>query len=157
MNRLIGFLLMFMLVNAFADEVSFLSEAFHAQKGAPEQKTVSFEHNHHLIFFFASTCPHCHNFSPVLKKWVDENDFKVEAYSFDGQPLPEFREILIPGHQLLQASFQNEAIRYPALFVVNTETANLYPVTIGELNSQELEARMRVLISKIRAFERGVA
>lgn len=157
MHRAMGFILLFFIMNVFANQTHFLQEIISTKEGNNGSRNISFEQNHQLVFFFASTCPHCHNFSPILKKWVDDNHYIVDAYSFDGQPLPEFQNVFTPNNQLLQAAFQNETIRYPALFVVNVDTANLYPVAIGELDAQELEERMQILIPKIMAFERGVS
>lgn len=157
MLKYIGLLWMVFITNVFANDALFLQEAIQSREGQFTPKTISFTQNHHLVFFFASTCPHCHNFSPILKNWVDNHHYQVDSYSFDGQALPEFQQVFTPDNQLLQAAFQNETIRYPALFVVNVDTANLYPVAIGELNAQELEERMQILIPKIMAFERGVA
>ena len=156
MPSLFGFLLLIMMNGAFANH-HVLEDVIQAKEGHVLLKTASFQQNHRLVFFFSSTCPHCHNFAPVLKKWVDDNQYAVDAFSFDGKPLPEFSNVLTPDNQLLQAAFQNETIRYPALFVVNTQTANLYPVAKGELNFQELHERMQILVPKIIDFERGVA
>ena len=156
MPSLFGLLLLIMMNGAFANH-HVLEDVIQAKEGHVLLKTASFQQNHRLVFFFSSTCPHCHNFAPVLKKWVDDNQYAVDAFSFDGKSLPDFSNVLTPDNQLLQAAFQNETIRYPALFVVNTQTANLYPVAIGELNFQELNERMQILVPKIIDFERGVA
>lgn len=156
MPNLFGLLLLIMMNGAFANH-HILEDVIQAKEGRVLLKTAPFQQNHRLVFFFSSTCPHCHQFAPVLKKWVDDNQYAVDAFSFDGKPLAEFSNVLTPDNQLLQAAFQNETIRYPALFVVNTQTANLYPVAIGELNFRELHERMQILIPKIIDFERGVA
>jgi type-F conjugative transfer system pilin assembly thiol-disulfide isomerase TrbB len=156
MPSLFGLLLLIMMNGAFANH-HVLEDVIQAKEGQVLLKTAPFQQNHRLVFFFSSTCPHCHQFAPVLKKWVDDNQYAVDAFSFDGKSLPEFSNVLTPDNQLLQAAFQNETIRYPALFVVNIQTANLYPVAIGELNFQELHERMQILVPKIIDFERGVA
>jgi len=156
MPSLLVVILLIMMNGAFANH-HILEDVIQAKEGHIKLKTAPFQQNHRFVFFFSSTCPHCHNFAPILKKWVDVNQYAVDAFSFDGKYLAEFSNVLIPDNQLLQAAFQNETIRYPALFVVNTQTANLYPVAIGELNFQELDERMQILIPKIVDFERGVA
>lgn len=156
MPSLLGLLLLIMMNGAFANH-HVLEDVIQAKEGQILLKIAPFQQNHRFVFFFSSTCPHCHNFAPVLKRWADDNQYAVDAFSFDGKSLPDFSNVLTPDNQLLQAAFQNETIRYPALFVVNTQTANLYPVAIGALNFQEIHERMQILVPKIIDFERGVA
>lgn len=156
MPSLFGLLLFIMMNGAFANH-HVLEDVTQAKEGRLKTKNAHFQQNHRFVFFFSSTCPHCHNFAPVLKKWADDNQYAVDAFSFDGKSLPGFSNVLTLDNQLLQAAFQNETIRYPALFVVNTQTANLYPVAIGELNFQALHERMQILVPKIIDFERGVS
>ena len=110
---------------------------------------------HDMVFFFSSTCPHCHNQAPVLKQWASGVGAMILAYSFDGQPLPDFQEAILVPPSLVDVAFQGQAIRYPALFVMNRENGMLYPVAIGELSLSELDLRLSMLLPKIIAFEGG--
>lgn len=157
MLKKFGFLWMFFITSVFADNTLVLQEMIKNRETKIVTHATSFEENHHLVFFFASTCPHCHHFAPVLKKWVDSHHYQVGAYSFDGQPLPEFLQVLKPDNALLQAAFQNETIRYPALFLANNQTGDLYPVAIGALEEAELDERLQHLIPKVMTYERGLA
>ena len=40
---------------------------------------------HQLIFFFASTCSHCHNAAPHLKAWASAQGIEVQSISFDNK------------------------------------------------------------------------
>ena len=121
---------------------------------APNSKTSSaFFQTHGFVFFFASTCPYCHQFSPILRNVANALDAHVLALSFDNQPLPEFKDYLPVTNDWTTVAFKNEAIHYPALFIANPETQTLYPVSIGSLSESELTARLEVLIPKIIAHE----
>ena len=122
----------------------------------PDTRVQSaFFKTHDVIFFFSSTCPHCHNQAPVLKQWARGLGAMIRAYSFDGQSLPDFQKATLVPPSLVDVAFQGQAIRYPALFVMNKRNGMLYPVAIGELSLSELNLRISTLLPKIMAFERG--
>lgn len=116
-----------------------------------------FFEEHVILFFFSSTCPHCHQQAPILKRWAMLHHAKIEALSFDDKPLPDFQKPHVANTELVDTAFQGNTIRYPALFVMNTRTQAIYPAAIGELNAGELEARMQVLIQKIIHYEQGIS
>ncbi|HAT8643610.1 type-F conjugative transfer system pilin assembly thiol-disulfide isomerase TrbB [Legionella pneumophila] len=111
-----------------------------------------FKH-HALVLFYASTCPHCHQFAPEIKRWAEHQQAEVLALSFDNQPLPDFPHFLPATTEWVNAAYAGRSISYPALFVVNKETHVLYPVAIGSMTSSELDIRMMSLIPKIKAYE----
>lgn len=117
----------------------------------------SFFKHHQLVLFYASTCSHCHQFAPVLKAWAKEQGAAILAFSFDNKPMREFPDAKPATTHWVNAAFQGQAIRYPALFILNTQTKAIYPASLGFLSQEELQARMQVLIPKIRAFEGGQA
>ena len=112
-----------------------------------------FFQTHGFVFFFASTCPYCHQFSPVLSQASKRLGARVLPLSFDNQPLPEFQEVLPATSDWTTIAFQNASIHYPALFIANPQTQALYPVSIGALNEMELTTRIEALIPKIMAYE----
>lgn len=113
----------------------------------------AFFQTHGFVFFFASTCPYCHQFSPVLRQVASEVGAKVLPLSFDNQPLPEFKDMLPATPDWTTVAFKNQSIHYPALFIANPATQALYPVSIGALDERELTARLDELIPKIMAYE----
>ncbi len=112
-----------------------------------------FFETHGFVFFFASTCPYCHQFSPVLSQVSKKLGARVLPLSFDNQPLPEFQEALPASSDWTTVAFQNASIHYPALFIANPTTEKLYPVSIGSLSEMELMTRIDELIPKIMAYE----
>lgn len=111
--------------------------------------------NHRLIFLFSSHCPHCHNQAPILKAFSDENHFEVDAYSLDNQGIEEYPDVQMPTQELLTVAFADQSIKTPAIFILNTESFALYPVSIGEVGFDELQSRMLALSAKVLAFENG--
>jgi conjugal transfer pilus assembly protein TraF len=112
--------------------------------------------NHQILFFFSSTCGHCHRQAPVLKAWAESAGVFVDARTFDGQPLEEFPNPSMPTTQLVTIAFKGRPISYPAIFITNTNTLAVYPVTFGALSGAQLSERIQELIPKIVNFERGV-
>jgi len=119
---------------------------------AAPQKDAFFK-THGFVFFFASTCPHCHAFAPVLSSVAKALNAEVLPLSFDNEPLPPFKNVLPATTDWVTAAFQNEAIHYPALFIANPRTSALYSVSIGALSEVELTTRLNELIPKIIAYE----
>ncbi|WP_233593696.1 type-F conjugative transfer system pilin assembly thiol-disulfide isomerase TrbB [Legionella qingyii] len=119
----------------------------------PQNQNNDFFSQHGLILFYASSCPHCHQFAPVLKSWAGKNKAEVLALSIDNKPLPEFPQFLPATTEWINDAFQGAPIQYPALFVVNPKTKALYPVAFGSMTAEELDYRFEVLIPKIAAYE----
>lgn len=135
---------------------TFLSEQIKYRNGEIHQDNAwdkDFFETHQMVFFFASTCPHCHNVSPHLKRWADEHHAVVQAFSFDNKPLPEFFEFSEASREIVDAAYEKRSIEYPALYIVNMDTYRLYPVVIGEFTQPQLEKRMQDLIQKIKRYE----
>lgn len=112
--------------------------------------------NHQILFFFSSTCGHCHRQAPVLKAWAESAGVFVDSRTFDGQSLEAFPHPSMPTTQLVTAAFKGRPISYPAIFITNTNTLAVYPVTFGALSGAQLSERIQELIPKIVNFERGV-
>lgn len=141
------------LVSIVVLMTSLLVQAAYSETQSNSTHSEAFFKTHGFVFFFASTCPYCHQFSPVLKNLATELQAEVLPLSFDNQPLPEFKDVLPATSDWTTIAFKNEAIHYPALFIVNPELEAMYPVAIGSLNENELMVRLEVLIPKILAYE----
>lgn len=109
------------------------------------------------LFFYASTCPYCHQLAPILKTWAKRQHATVIPLSFDNRPLAEFPYFMPATFAWVSAAYAGRPIHYPALFVVNHTSHHLYPVAIGSLTESELDKRMQLLIPKIDAYERANA
>ena len=129
-------------------------EPHHSQTTTTPASTPFFK-NHVLLFFFASSCPHCHHQAPILKDWANNYGVTVDARTLDDKPLPEFPTATTATASLLETAFRGNSIRYPALFVMNPASGALYPVAIGSMTLDELNARIQTLVPKIIAYEQG--
>lgn len=145
-------LLMFLLlaINFQSHAANWLDEMALTKTSIPKP---SFSQEHGLIFFYSSQCPYCHQFAPVLKDWSEKNKMAVKALSFDNQGLPEFGTFEPVSTEWINAAFQQSPIQYPALFVVNTQTLTLYPVSFGAMTLDELNQRMASLAPQIISYE----
>lgn len=153
------YLLIFLWIIQIADvnAGNWLNEMINAKGSKPKvhaKVTPSFFDNHEIIFFYASSCPHCHELAPILKEFTDTNGIKVLPLSFDSKALNEFPTFKLATSAWVNSAYRGQAITYPALFILNTNTHNLYPISIGSLSYDELEKRMSTLIPKIISFER---
>ncbi|MFT4058942.1 MAG: type-F conjugative transfer system pilin assembly thiol-disulfide isomerase TrbB [Legionella sp.] len=160
--RLLGILLMFYSLGA-SSQAAWLSDLI-SEKDRPHSENQraqpaqtgqdGFYKNHGFILFYGSQCPHCKQFAPVLKEWVSQNHVRLLPLSLDNQPLVEFPNFLPATTEWINAAFQGNPINYPALFIVNPETKQLFPVGFGSMSFFELSSRMEQLVPKIRAYER---
>ena len=141
------------LVTIIVSVMSLWLGQVHAETEMSSNTPNAFFQTHGLVFFFASTCPYCHQFSPVLRRVANDFNAHVLPLSFDNQPLPEFKDFLPATSDWTTVAFKSEAIHYPALFIANPQTQSLYPVSIGSLNEVELKTRLEALIPKIMAHE----
>lgn len=107
--------------------------------------------DYEFIFIFRSTCPHCHNFSPVLKDFSESFNMKVRAYSFDGPGIREFDSKPLT-KELLQDLFLDPGIKtvVPALYLVHKKTSETYPLLFGEATPAQLAIRISSVIQKIK-------
>ena len=128
--------------------------ALHSKAVTTPTSTPFFQ-SHVLLFFFASSCPHCHHQAPILKSWANNHGATVDARTLDGKPLPEFPTATTATASLVETAFRGSSIRYPAIFVMNSTSHALYPVAIGSLTRDELDVRMQTLVPKIIAYEQG--
>lgn len=126
-----------------------------AESRNSQTASTPFFKNHVIVFFFASSCPHCHQQAPILKDWANQHGVTVDARTFDDRPLPEFPTATTATSSLVETAFRGNSIRYPALFVMNPSSGALYPLAIGSMTFDELNTRVEMLVPKILAYEQG--
>lgn len=123
-------------------------EMVHDSRSSPMINNLST--NYDFIFIYKGSCPHCHQFAPVLKDFSDTFHVKVTSYSmdessiddFEGKPLsPElFQTLFVTGHY-------KPAV--PALFLVNKHTLEAYAVLFGEATPYQFARRVNELMQHI--------
>lgn len=131
--------------NVAVDELNaLLAPKTTAQKQDPEIKDLS--DNYYFVFIYRSTCPHCHNFAPILNDFSEAFHIKVRAYSLDNAPLDGFEASpLTP--DLFQTFYVGGGYKptVPALFLVNRHTLEAYAVLFGEASPYQLARRVHEL------------
>lgn len=113
------------------------------------------EHPYTLVLFFSNQCPHCVQFAPIVKQYIDANQWSIEAINLNGEALPEFPNATFATQEMIDLAYQGKPVVYPALFIANAKTKALYPVSFGEMGKQELEERMELIMTKIGEYEGG--
>lgn len=104
-----------------------------------------------VFFIFKQDCPYCHQFSPILREWMDTYGFDAQAISPDGSALPEFPETVTDNGAI--ATLNPEGM-YPAAFLVNPHTREVIPLAHGLLNTQQLTDNCRVIIDYLNGRDR---
>lgn len=158
MKSTLFLLLLYLSSNALGDEwlVKLVKDKESSiKKGIENKKSPKpFFKDHVLLFFFSSTCPYCHRFSPILNAFAKKRGIKVIPLSFNGQGLAHFNRFYPVTDEWVKLAFPNGNIRYPALFILNEKNHFLYPVAVGFMSNHELENTMHRLMPKINAFEK---
>lgn len=87
-----------------------------------------------LFFFFRSTCPYCHRFAPIVKRFADRYHLTLIPISIDGAGLPDFPH---PKRDNGQAQRFHVSV-VPALLAVDPAAQRAIPLTYGFQSLDEL-------------------
>ena len=148
------FLLNVSFANQAVDEIKEiykLREKSRAEQSANGSDLKSLQKNFQMIFIFRSNCPHCHSFAPVLKDFSEHFNIKIKAYSADGGKIASFQSSpLTP--ELYKTFFITAGYKpmVPALYLMNKETMQTYPVLFGEATPYQLASRTWELMKHIK-------
>ncbi len=158
MNKFLVTLLMYVMVtplfaNAALEELSMLLQqkerSVHAEK-IDKKRIQELRQHYYFILIYRSTCPHCHQFAPVLKDFSSYFKIPVRAYSLDGESLEGFdSEPLTP--ELFQTLYVSGGYKpvVPALYLINRPTNQAFPVLFGEAQPVQLAQRLEQLLTHI--------
>ena len=102
-----------------------------------------------LFFFFEGKCPYCQKLAPILAHVAKQYDFDVLPISIDGLGLPDY-----PHPTKNQGQAEKLGVKmWPALFMVDTKTGVISPVTFGLVSQVELKKRLITAAKEITAHE----
>lgn len=104
-----------------------------------------------LVLIYRGTCPHCKQFVPILKDFAKTFKVSLKAYHLDGDILEGLNsDALTP--TLFQTFYTSGGYKpiVPALFLVNKDTLDAYPVLFGEASPYELAKRINELMETIK-------
>ena len=139
--------------NVAVDELNILlakKERAQTQSKEPTSVIKNLSENYYFVFIYKGSCPHCHNFAPILKDFSHSFQLEVKPYSLDNEPLSEFQGApLTP--DLFQTFYMSGGYKpaVPALFLVNRHTGDAYAVLFGEARDYELANRVNELMGHI--------
>jgi type-F conjugative transfer system pilin assembly thiol-disulfide isomerase TrbB len=102
------------------------------------------------MFMYKESCPHCHNFAPVLADFSKTFKLSIEGYSLDGKALAPFEATPLTPElfQTLYVAGDYQPV-VPALFLVNKHTLQANAVLFGEATPYELAKRVHELMQHI--------
>jgi type-F conjugative transfer system pilin assembly thiol-disulfide isomerase TrbB len=114
------------------------------------KKIQEFRKQYSFIFIYRSTCPHCHQFAPVLYDFTSYYHIPVQAYSLDGQPLEGFDATSLTP-ELFQTLYVSGGYKpvVPALYLIHRPTTQAYAVLFGEAQPAQLAKRVDELMSHL--------
>lgn len=152
-------ILVFLIITPCAFANVALDELNHLLSKKQEQQVVVKTNNkriqelreqYYFIFVYRSTCPHCHQFAPILRDFTSFFKIPVEAYSLDGEPLSGFDSATLTPElfQTLYVSGEYKPV-VPALYLVNRTLNQAYAVLFGEAQPAQLAARVDELMSHL--------
>jgi len=96
---------------------------------------------HGLFFFFKGSCPYCHVFSPILRKFSEAYGIEILPISLDGGTLPEFPRPRVDTRVAAELGVKT----VPSVFLVDPARRNVIPVGSGVMSMQDLVERIYVL------------
>lgn len=146
--------LMMIFINAKANVAAFDIERLMAEQSNQQTKLakpIDALKDYYFIYVFKSNCPHCHNFTPVIKDFTDVYQVELRAYSIDGPTIDGIRSSQITP-KLFDILFTGADYKpvVPALYLVNKETSQTYAVLFGETSAVGLASRLESLLGKIK-------
>ncbi|KTC69795.1 putative conjugative transfer protein TrbB [Legionella birminghamensis] len=150
---LLSILTMPVFANVALDELNALLNKKQAQyelDSTRKKRLDELREAYYFIFIYRSTCPHCHQFAPILKDFTAYFNIPVEAYSLDGESLEGFdASNLTP--QLFQNLYVSGEYKpvVPALYLVNRPTNQAYAVLFGEAQPAQLAKRVDELLTHL--------
>jgi len=95
---------------------------------------------HGLFFMFKEGCPYCHEFGPLVKDFAATYGFELKAISADGGKLKEFPDAVEDNGVV---SLINPNGIYPCLFIVNPQSNEVFPLSWGLINEEDLKENMK--------------
>lgn len=143
----------FSFANVALDELNLMLSKKQEQQVALKANNKRIEElreQYYFIFVYRSTCPHCHQFAPILRDFTSFFKIPVEAYSLDGEPLAGFDSATLSPElfQTLYVSGEYKPV-VPALYLVNRTMNQAYAVLFGEAQPAQLAARVDELMSHL--------
>ncbi|ENM5730739.1 type-F conjugative transfer system pilin assembly thiol-disulfide isomerase TrbB [Vibrio mimicus] len=115
---------------------------------------AALQNQYALVFFFESTCPHCHQTAPKITRLGARFQLPVYAFSVDGAGIPGF-EVPIPVTPEIGRTFfpANRNAVLPAIFLMNVNSRRFSRLSIGDVPESTLAQSLQQALSDPRVQE----
>ena len=90
-----------------------------------------------LYFFYSSSCPYCHEYSPILKRFAKIYHLDVVAISMDGGILPEWQKSRVNRGEAEALGVAGKGV--PATLLFDSKTERVLSLGYGLLTMDALE------------------
>lgn len=122
-------------------------EVFEAeQKKILDFKLKEASKRYGLFFVFKNSCPYCHKFAPLIKRFSETYGFSVKAISADGGTIQEFPDSVSDNGAV---GYLNPKGVFPALFIVQPEVNLIVPVAWGMVSFDQLLENFKIVLSAL--------
>lgn len=111
------------------------------RKAARVQAVARIANTHGLFFFFEGSCPYCHTFGPILRRFSALHGVEVLPISLDGGTLPDFPHPRVDTRVAAELGVET----VPSVFLVDPGRRNIIPLGAGVMSIDELVERIYVL------------
>jgi len=121
------------------------------QKIAANRSIKDLQQHYYFVFFYRSTCPHCHKMAPVIKDFTESYQIPLQAISTDGGDIAGLKGERMTA-EMFRTFFVSAGYKsmVPATFLVNRETNQAYAVMFGEATPYQLATRVDELMRHIK-------
>jgi conjugal transfer pilus assembly protein TraF len=118
-------------------------------KAEEKYKVISqLKERYGLFFFYSSKCPYCHQFSPILRVFMQHYGLEVMPISMDGGVLPDWPNTKFNKSQASSLGMAGKPV--PAVLLFDSKTQEVIPISFGLVTVDELENRIVSLVTDER-------
>jgi conjugal transfer pilus assembly protein TraF len=108
---------------------------------------LSLSERYGLFFVYKSTCPYCHQYSPILKEFSTVYNIDILPITLDGISIKEWEGNTIKDLSVLKKLGLEDISQVPATVLFDNQTKEVLPVGYGILSISDLEDRIYMLIN----------
>lgn len=114
---------------------------------------LSLSERYGLFFVYKSTCPYCHQYSPILKEFSTVYNIDILPITLDGISMQEWEGNTIKDLSVLRKLGLEDISQVPATVLFDNKTKEVLPVGYGVLSISDLEDRIYVLINNSKEYD----
>ena len=109
----------------------------HMQTKQKQEAIAKIGDRYGLFYFYKSTCPHCIEYSKILKAFADHYKVEVQAISLDGGILPEWEDSIINTNEARSLGIEGKPV--PVTILFDSKTKEPMILGFGLMGMDQLE------------------